>query len=119
MRVRVFQPAGRQAVQMARWASDREVGLPSRVEQLAIGDESNAAIDAIDAVSLMTVHAAKGLEFPIVFLVNLGSPAILLHNTSPSAGNWIGIRLVGRKSNCDGIGAQVEAVAALAGLRSE
>jgi ATP-dependent helicase/nuclease subunit A len=42
------------------------------LDELAIGDESNAAIDASDAVSLMTVHAAKGLEFPIVFVVNMG-----------------------------------------------
>jgi hypothetical protein len=46
------------------------------------------------------------------FLVTLGGPAYLLHNTSPrAAGHWLEIRLVGKKSNRDGIGARVEITA--------
>jgi len=52
-----------------------------------------------------------------VFIVNLGGPAVLLRNTTAGAGHWIGVHLVGRKSNRDGIGAQVEVVAG--GIRQQ
>ncbi|MBI3264020.1 MAG: UvrD-helicase domain-containing protein [Acidobacteria bacterium] len=47
------------------------VGIAEHLDRLSLGDESNAIVDAVEAVSLMTVHAAKGLEFPVVFIVNL------------------------------------------------
>jgi hypothetical protein len=41
------------------------------------------------------------------FILNLGGPAFLLHNVSPGANHWIAVKLVGQKSNRDGIGAHV------------
>jgi ATP-dependent helicase/nuclease subunit A len=49
--------------------------IADHIDSLTAGDESNAAIEALDAVNLMTVHAAKGLEFPVVFVVNLARGA--------------------------------------------
>ena len=49
--------------------------LSEHLDSLGAGDESNAILEAVDAVNLMTVHAAKGLEFPVVFVVNLARGA--------------------------------------------
>jgi ATP-dependent helicase/nuclease subunit A len=49
--------------------------IADHLDSLTAGDESNAVIEALDAVNLMTVHASKGLEFPIVFVVNLSKGA--------------------------------------------
>ena len=45
------------------------------------------------------------------YVVNLGSEGTLLHNVSISAGHWVEIKLVGTKSNRDGIGARIEVLA--------
>lgn len=48
--------------------------VADHVDELS-GDVSNAVVEAFDAVNLTTVHAAKGLEFPVVFVVDLGRGA--------------------------------------------
>jgi hypothetical protein len=44
------------------------------------------------------------------FVVNLGSPATLIHNVSTGTGHWIAFQLRGHKSNRDGIGTRIEVV---------
>jgi hypothetical protein len=42
------------------------------------------------------------------YVVNLGAEGKLLHNVSTGTGHWVELKLVGTKSNRDGIGARVE-----------
>ena len=44
------------------------------------------------------------------YVVNLGAKGTLLHNVSTGTGHWIEVKLVGTKSNRDGIGARVEVI---------
>ena len=45
------------------------------------------------------------------FVVNLGAAGTLLHNNSPNGSHWLTVKLKGKKSNRDGIGARLEMLA--------
>ncbi|MBS1252607.1 MAG: ATP-dependent DNA helicase PcrA [Anaerolineales bacterium] len=58
-----------------------EVGLPAFLEQVALVSDVDELEAETTAPTLMTCHAAKGLEFPIVFLVGL-EEGLLPHSRS-------------------------------------
>ncbi|MFK7957219.1 MAG: ATP-dependent helicase [Lysobacterales bacterium] len=63
-----------------QWLSALEGDLQEVIQQLSLGDdEGNEEQD--DRVRLMTLHAAKGLEFPHVFLVGV-EEGVLPHKNS-------------------------------------
>jgi ATP-dependent helicase/nuclease subunit A len=65
----------KKVMEMVRKAENRGYLTMSRLadflDSAATDDESRAVLEAVDAVNLMTIHAAKGLEFDSVFLVNM------------------------------------------------
>jgi DNA helicase-2/ATP-dependent DNA helicase PcrA len=52
-------------------ARDKDKPLNEFVSEIALVSEVDALREDADAVTLMTLHAAKGLEFPVVFLTGL------------------------------------------------
>ncbi|MFN8374518.1 MAG: UvrD-helicase domain-containing protein, partial [Anaerolineae bacterium] len=62
-------------------ARDKDKPLNEFVSEIALVSEVDQLREDADAVTLMTLHAAKGLEFPIVFLTGL-EDGILPHSRS-------------------------------------
>lgn len=49
----------------------QEMGLDGFLEEVSLVSDLDSADMSSDAVTLMTLHAAKGLEFPVVFMAGL------------------------------------------------
>ena len=47
------------------------IGLPDFLQQVALLSDSDSSDDTDNKVSLMTIHASKGLEYPNIFIVGL------------------------------------------------
>ncbi len=63
-----------------------EHALPSFLEDAALITDVDEYDDAVDAAILITLHAAKGLEFPVVFIVGL-EEGLLPHMRSLESGD--------------------------------
>ena len=63
-----------------------EHALPSFLEDAALITDVDEYDDATDAATLITLHAAKGLEFPVVFIVGL-EEGLLPHMRSLESGD--------------------------------
>jgi DNA helicase-2/ATP-dependent DNA helicase PcrA len=59
-------------MELRRLASEyQERGLTSFLEEIALVSDQDTLESAANVPTLLTLHAAKGLEFPIVFIVGL------------------------------------------------
>src|SRR3972149_4935377 len=63
-----------------------EHALPSFLEDAALITDVDEYDDTTDAATLITLHAAKGLEFPVVFIVGL-EEGLLPHMRSLESGD--------------------------------
>ena len=61
--------------------SDTEPTLASFLEKITLASDIDSMEDKSDMVTMMTLHSAKGLEFPIVFMVGV-EEALLPHQRS-------------------------------------
>ena len=52
-------------------SEDEDHSLGSFLEKIALVSETDSSAENTDTVALMTIHSAKGLEFPVVFLAGM------------------------------------------------
>ena len=63
--------------ELRRVAQDMgELDLTNFLEQVALVSDQDTLTDELNAPTLLTLHSAKGLEFPIVFIIGLDDGAL-------------------------------------------
>lgn len=73
------------ANEISRWPDQGPItGLTSYLEEKALVSDADTIEDETDKVTLITLHAAKGLEFPVVFLVGM-EEGLLPHSRATQA----------------------------------
>ena len=59
-------------IELRRLAAEfQETGLEAFLEQVALVSDQDTLVERSNVPTLLTLHAAKGLEFPVVFIVGL------------------------------------------------
>jgi DNA helicase-2/ATP-dependent DNA helicase PcrA len=61
------------------------VGLTAFLEQVALVSDQDTLTDSINAPTLLTVHSAKGLEFPVVLIIGLDDGVFPHQRSFPDA----------------------------------
>ncbi len=80
-----------------------------------LGDGRFEDISATSGPALLEKHSSRGVAFGDydndgkldILINNQNDPPTLLHNETTGAGHWLGVHLVGSRSNRSGIGARV------------
>ena len=71
----------------ANWEGERGLaGLAEFLQQLSLYSEQDALRDEDELVTLMTLHNAKGLEYPVVFIIGC-EEGVFPHSRSIEEGN--------------------------------
>ena len=66
--------------------AEDEGGLRAFLDRAALVTDQDVGPDRADVVTLMTLHSAKGLEYPVVFLTGLEEGVFPHHRSSDSPG---------------------------------
>ncbi|MBZ0265354.1 UvrD-helicase domain-containing protein [bacterium] len=68
-------------------AEENDTGLRGYLEEVTLATDVDRMDDSADSVFLMTLHASKGLEFPIVFVTGLEAGLFPLENQEQQVEN--------------------------------